>query len=482
MRPFCEHCIIPGYSIEKCYKLHGYPPNFAKGRAKKVATIAYADEEEESDDHVTHISQNHKFNCILKALQSQNIDDLVESQAHMEGTCLLTCSNAKWIVDSGAINHICSNLHLFESYKCFDKKPNIITTADGKHVTVEHIGAVHFDNGITLQNVLHVPGLKFNLIYTHRLCKDLECEIVFTYEKCLIQGPTLNRLVVLGNMVSGLYAVDGKEEKQVSQEEKVANSELVSRTGDDAKRWHLRLGHMPFNKLYMVNSGLDNKVGGDIVCQICHKARQTRKPFPESMSRAERNVKCVRTDNAIELCEGDILQVYRVNGILHQKSCVDTPQQNRMVERNYRHLLETARALYFQSRVPVSFWSECLLTATHVINRMPLSSVKFTSPYELLHDKKPVLSHLKVFGCLCYVSTLKTETLVPEVPVPVPAVRQSDRPRKRPNYLDSYVCAAETVNDHWCNIVTFEVHPTSMKALINKTTQVTKPVSYLEDT
>ena len=88
----------------------------------------------------------------------------------MAGTCFLTCSNQSWIVDNGATDHICSSLDLFKDYKVFDKSPNTITIANGKHVTVEHIGTVLFDNGIELQNVLHVPGLKFNLISTHRLC------------------------------------------------------------------------------------------------------------------------------------------------------------------------------------------------------------------------------------------------------------------------------------------------------------------------
>uniref|UniRef100_A0A803LZV8 Retrotransposon Copia-like N-terminal domain-containing protein n=1 Tax=Chenopodium quinoa TaxID=63459 RepID=A0A803LZV8_CHEQI len=216
-RPFCEHCRIPGHVMEKCFKLNGYPLNFAKGKGKRVAAVAHADDEEEdTGDCVTQISQD-QFSSILKALQSQNAENPAESQAHVASTCLLTCSNAKWIVDSGATDHICSNLSLFESYKCFDKTPSTITIADGKHVTVEHIGTVQFDNGIVLQNVLHVPGLKFNLISTHKLCRDLNCEIVFTHDKCLIQGPTLSRSVVLGNLVSGLYAVDDMTVEQQDQ-------------------------------------------------------------------------------------------------------------------------------------------------------------------------------------------------------------------------------------------------------------------------
>lgn len=77
------------------------------------------------------------------------------------------------------------------------------------------------------------------------------------------------------------------------------------------------------------------------------------------------------------------------------------------MERKHKHLLETARAIFFQSKVPTRFWGKCLLYATHLINRMPLSSVHSHSPYELLYGSKPSLAYLKVFGCLCYVSTIK---------------------------------------------------------------------------
>ena len=77
------------------------------------------------------------------------------------------------------------------------------------------------------------------------------------------------------------------------------------------------------------------------------------------------------------------------------------------MERKHRHLLETARALFFQSGVPAEYCGECLLTATHLINRMPLSCLQYISPYEKLHGKKPGYTHLKVFRCFAFASTLK---------------------------------------------------------------------------
>jgi len=76
----------------------------------------------------------------------------------------------------------------------------------------------------------------------------------------------------------------------------------------------------------------------------------------------------IRSDNGSEFIQNACLDFFASKGILHQKSIVKTPHQNGVAERKHRHLLDTARAIRFHTGLPKSFWTECVLSATHIIN------------------------------------------------------------------------------------------------------------------
>src|ERR1044072_4256537 len=83
-------------------------------------------------------------------------------------------------------------------------------------------------------------------------------------------------------------------------------------------------------------------------------------------------VKVIRSDNGLEFLMSEF---YATQGILHQTSCRETPQQNARVERKHQHILSVARALLFQASLPKKFWGYAVLHAVFLINRVSSAAV-----------------------------------------------------------------------------------------------------------
>ncbi|KAL0447877.1 UNVERIFIED_CONTAM: Retrovirus-related Pol polyprotein from transposon RE2 [Sesamum latifolium] len=125
-------------------------------------------------------------------------------------------------------------------------------------------------------------------------------------------------------------------------------------------------------------------------------------PDGSSKTQFDAKVKVIRTDNGAEFLSTQCQVLFQNNGILHQRTCSYTPQQNGVAEHKHKHLLAVARALLFQASLPDRFWGDCILTATYIINRTPSHILNWSTPYKLLFNKSPTYGHMRVFGCLCY--------------------------------------------------------------------------------
>lgn len=82
--------------------------------------------------------------------------------------------DANWYVDSGAIDHLTSDLDrlsMKEHYKGTDK----IHVANGAGLSISYVGDSHFAGShgpLILKNVLRVPNISKNLLSIHRLASD----------------------------------------------------------------------------------------------------------------------------------------------------------------------------------------------------------------------------------------------------------------------------------------------------------------------
>ena len=93
------------------------------------------------------------------------------------------CSSL-WILDSGAIEHMVSDLFLFHSYtKVFTS----VKLLGNKLVLVHHIGSIFLKSGLLIPYVLQVPSFQFNLLSITKLSKDTNYWITFTPTSCFLQ-------------------------------------------------------------------------------------------------------------------------------------------------------------------------------------------------------------------------------------------------------------------------------------------------------
>ncbi|GKB08166.1 putative ribonuclease H-like domain-containing protein [Tanacetum coccineum] len=92
-------------------------------------------------------------------------------------------------------------------------------------------------------------------------------------------------------------------------------------------------------------------------------------------------------------------QLCKMKGILRQFSVARTPQQNGVAERRNRTLIEAARTMLADSKLPTTFWAEAVNTACYVQNRVLVVKPHNKTPYELFHGRTPTLSFMRPFGC-----------------------------------------------------------------------------------
>nr|GEZ68703.1 retrovirus-related Pol polyprotein from transposon TNT 1-94 [Tanacetum cinerariifolium] len=89
-------------------------------------------------------------------------------------------------------------------------------------------------------------------------------------------------------------------------------------------------------------------------------------------------------------------------GITQQFSAVRTPQQNGVMERRNRTLVEAARTMLTFVNLPSFFWAEAIATACFTQNRLIIHKRFDKTPYELMNKRKPNIKFFRVFGCRCY--------------------------------------------------------------------------------
>ena len=115
----------------------------------------------------------------------------------------------------------------------------------------------------------------------------------------------------------------------------------------------------------------------------------------------------LRTNNGGGFCSKEFEEFYKKCGIARQKTTPYTPQQNGIVERMNKTLMEREKSMLSGAGLGQEFWAEVVETTCYLTNRSPSSALEDKTPQEVWTGKKPSISHLRVFGCDAYVHVPK---------------------------------------------------------------------------
>jgi hypothetical protein len=134
---------------------------------------------------------------------------------------------------------------------------------------------------------------------------------------------------------------------------------------------------------------------------------QTQETLKRFLRRAQNEfglrIKKIRSNNGTKFKNSQIEGFLEEEGIKHEFSSPYKPQQNGVVERKNRTLLDMARTMLDEYKTPDQFWVEAINTACYSINRLYLHRILKKTSYELLTGKKPNVSYFRVFRSKCFI-------------------------------------------------------------------------------
>ena len=372
--------------------------------------------------------------------------DLLDVEA-----CLVENFNDKWIIDSGATNHVCYSLQWFKHSTSIEERQRYLKLGNGEPIFVKAIGLVvlffEYNRTLCLEDCLSVPDFKRNLVYVsclveHGLTLQFNSSVSISKSFFICFDDLMNNLYFLSPLSYDINVIEivENEHNHLAKKRKVSNETYL---------WHLRLSHINPNRIhfsylegkmtkrpYKANGYRATKPLELVHTDVCGPMRlqakggyayfvtfiddysrygfvylrrqksETFNKFREYKAGAEKqlvvHIKQLRSDRGGEYLFGEFKFYLTQKGIVSQLSAPGTPQQNGVAERRNRTLLDMVRLMLSYSSLPISFWGYALETATYLFYLIPFKSVSKT-PTELWNEHKPRLNHIRIWGAPAHV-------------------------------------------------------------------------------
>jgi transposase InsO family protein len=352
---------------------------------------------------------------------------------------------------------------MFSSYEKNNDLQRAITFGDGNQGLVKGLGKIAISSDHSISNVFLVDSLDYNLFSVSQLCKmGYNClftdigVIVFIrsddsvafkgvlegqlylvdfnraeLDTCLIAKTNMgwlwhHRLAHVGmknlhNLLKGEHIL-GLTNVHFEKDKVCSACQAGKQVGTHHPHKNIMTTDRPLGLLHMDLFGpiAYISISGSKYCLVIvddysrftwvfflQEKSQTQETLKGFLRRVQNEfglrIKKIRSDNGTEFKNSQIEGFLEDEGIKHEFCSPYTPQQNGVVERKNRNLLDMARTMLDEYKTLDQFWVEAINPACYTINRLYLHRILKKTSYELLTGKNPNVSYFRVFGSKCFI-------------------------------------------------------------------------------
>nr|GFB04146.1 hypothetical protein [Tanacetum cinerariifolium] len=294
---------------------------------------------------------------------------------------------------------------------------------------------------VMIKRVYYVEGLNHNLFSIGQFC-NADLEVAFRKSTCYIRDLKGNDLLI-GSHETDLYSITLQDTNSPNLIFLMAKA-----TSSQAWLWHCRLSHLNFDTINLLSKNdilvglLKLKFIKDHRCSSCELGKAKRKSFYSKTTPSSKRqlqllhmdlcgpmrvasingkryvlvivddysrytwthfLRIVRTDKGTEFLNKTLHAYFASKGILHQTSVARTPEQNGVVKRQNRTLVEAAQTMLSAAKVHLFFWVEAIATTCFTQKRSLVILRHEKTPYHIINNHKSSVKFFHIFGSVCYI-------------------------------------------------------------------------------
>ena len=381
---------------------------------------------------------------------------------------LNTGEDDMWYLDNGASNHMTGDRRYFKRIN--ESITGKVKFGDDSRIDIRGKGSIEFidRNGETrvMCDVYYIPELRSNIISLGQ-ATEAGCDIRLRGETLTMHDQDGKLLVSATRQRNRLYKVRMGVKDNIC----LLSTTTSESSRWHARLGHINMDTIKSMVQKELVVGLPHLSFDKGICGSCLLGKQTRNTFPQATSyRAEKVLELIHGDLCgpispttrpgnkyvfvliddhsrymwtillkekseafekfkkfralVEQDSGQKIQTFRSDrggefvshefntycedaGIKRHLTAPYTPQQNGVVERRNRTMMEMTRSMLKHMKVPNYLWGEAIRHTTYLLNRVATRVLKEKTPYEMFRGSKPNISHIRIFGCIGYARTVK---------------------------------------------------------------------------